>query len=489
MEGLIEKLKSNKETGLTPNDYAERTEMFGSNHRDPMEAATCCEMFKGALDDVMLKLLMVCAIVSITVDMLMVDAKKHPEEYYHAWVDGFAIMVAVLVVSGVGSVVDYRKEVEFVNKRNLSDSLRKITVIREGKKQEMHPNGLYVGDIIKLNYGVSIPVDGLLIEGNIGCDESAMTGESDELMKEIPSECERLHDAASTDDTKHMTRKVGSALKNELPSSVLQSGTSVASGDGTFLCLMVGEMSCLGMIEAKLIKEEEKTPLQVKLEEIAGDIGKLGTVFAMLTVTVLLLRFLWEGLTSRNIDLFGGEEHAVEEGCSENGCFLKYVGDIFKALIIGIVIIVVAVPEGLPLAVMISLAFSIGQMLKDKCEVKKLASCEIMGGANNICSDKTGTLTNNVMEVVQLYSDKNYDMPPTVMTEKDENGEVKISAEGKLTKLPVPCDLSKLGFNANFKEKLIEGICLNVPEDKLSPTDEAMTYLMRAGEGEGIMAT
>ena len=169
MEGLIEKLKSNKETGLTPNDYAERTEMFGSNHRDPMEAATCCEMFKGALDDVMLKLLMVCAIVSITVDMLMVDAKKHPEEYYHgkytkvrtnkpltrcslpnlrrghrcprfdfklkliiiclcvAWVDGFAIMVAVLVVSGVGSVVDYRKEVEFVNKRNLSDSLRKVS--------------------------------------------------------------------------------------------------------------------------------------------------------------------------------------------------------------------------------------------------------------------------------------------------------------------------------------------------------------------------
>jgi magnesium-transporting ATPase (P-type) len=243
------------------------------------------------------------------------------------------------------------------------------------------------------------------------------------------------------------------------------------------------------MIESKLVKEEEKTPLQIKLEEIAGDIGKLGTVFAMLTVTVLLLRFLWEGLTSRNIDLFGGEEHAPEEGCSANGCFLKYVGDIFRALIIGIVIIVVAVPEGLPLAVMISLAFSIGQMLKDKCEVKKLASCEIMGGANNICSDKTGTLTNNVMEVVQLYSDKNYEMPTTVMTEKDDKGEVKISAEGKLTKLPVACDLSKLGFNANFKEKLIEGICLNVPEDKLSPTDEAMTYLMRAGEGEGIIAS
>jgi len=453
-----------------------------------MEADTCCEMFKGALDDFMLKLLMVCAIVSITVDMLMVDGKKHPDEYYHAWVDGFAIMVAVLVVSGVGSIVDYKKGVEFVSKRNLSDSLRKITVIREGKKIELHPNGLYVGDIIKVNYGVSIPVDGILIEGNIGCDESAMTGESDELMKEIPSECDKLHAASETDDTKHMTRKVGSAMKNELPSSILQSGTSVASGDGTFMCLMVGPASCLGMIEAKTgVKEEEKTPLQLKLEEIAEDIGKLGTIFAILTVHVLLLRFIWEGLMGRNIDLFGGEEHAEEEGCSKNGCFLKYVGDIFKALIIGIVIIVVAVPEGLPLAVMISLAFSIGQMLKDKCEVKKLASCEIMGGANNICSDKTGTLTNNVMEVVHLYSDKNFEMPTTVMTEKDDKGEVKINHLGKLTKIVVKCDLAKFGFNANFKEKLIEGICCNVPEDKLSPTDEAMTYLMQAGEGESVI--
>jgi len=91
-------------------------------------------------------------------------------------------------------------------------------------------------------------------------------------------------------------------------------------------------------------------------------------------------------------------------GCSYNGCFLEYVREWFEFLIIAIVIIVVAVPEGLPLAVMISLAFSIGAMLKDDCDVKKLASCEIMGGANNICSDKTGTLTNNKMEVVRMWA-------------------------------------------------------------------------------------
>ena len=92
------------------------------------------------------------------------------------------------------------------------------------------------------------------------------------------------------------------------------------------------------------------------------------------------------------------------KGCTENGCLVEYIREWFEFLIIGIVIIVVAVPEGLPLAVMISLAFSIGAMLKDDCDVKKLASCEIMGGANNICSDKTGTLTNNKMETVNVWS-------------------------------------------------------------------------------------
>lgn len=98
-------------------------------------------------------------------------------------------------------------------------------------------------------------------------------------------------------------------------------------------------------------------------------------------------------------------------GCQYYGCFLEYIREWFEFLIIGIVIIVVAVPEGLPLAVMISLAFSINAMLKDDCDVKKLASCEIMGGANNICSDKTGTLTNNEMETVRMWAGRDIEVP------------------------------------------------------------------------------
>lgn len=114
-----------------------------------------------------------------------------------------------------------------------------------------------------------------------------------------------------------------------------------------------------------------------------------------MTIHVLLARFLIAGFIMRTIDLFGGEA---------GGELADYARIWLGYLIIGVAIIVVAVPEGLPLAVMISLAFSIGRMLEDKCDVKRLASCEIMGGADNICSDKTGTLTLNQMKVTRVWA-------------------------------------------------------------------------------------
>jgi P-type E1-E2 ATPase len=113
----------------------------------------------------------------------------------------------------------------------------------------------------------------------------------------------------------------------------------------------------------------------------------------------LLARYLIEGLMKRKLDLFGGEVIAGR-------LFLENVKLWVNTLIIGVAIIVVAVPEGLPLAVMISLAYSIGRMAKDNNEVKRLASCEIMGGANNICTDKTGTLTENIMKVTKIWCGK-----------------------------------------------------------------------------------
>jgi Ca2+ transporting ATPase len=137
-----------------------------------------------------------------------------------------------------------------------------------------------------------------------------------------------------------------------------------------------------------LEQEVEDTPLQEKLEAIATDIGYLGMISAAITVAVLFIRFFIE-------------QGMIGYNWGENiGTYLKWW---FEYIIVGVTIIVVAVPEGLPLAVIISLAYSVRKMLDEKNFVKRLAACEIMGGANNICSDKTGTLTMNQMTVVTFW--------------------------------------------------------------------------------------
>jgi len=177
------------------------------------------------------------------------------------------------------------------------------------------------------------------------------------------------------------------------------------------MCIVVGDVTCEGQIMAGLAeKPNEETPLQQKLDIIATDIGKLGMYAAILIFHCLLLRFFIEGMFRRKFDLYGGElgengqtcEYANAEEC--DGLFGAYIKEWLGYIIVGVAIIVVAVPEGLPLAVMISLAYSVQKMLKDQNFVKKLSSCEIMGGANNICSDKTGTLTKNQMTWTQIWA-------------------------------------------------------------------------------------
>jgi len=153
----------------------------------------------------------------------------------------------------------------------------------------------------------------------------------------------------------------------------------------------------------KLEQRIETTPLQMKLEKIATDIGKLGMYCALLTIHVLFLRFFIERFAGRSLDLYGAEKADKISGLKE-GLFKEYFKEWLHYLIIGVAIVVVSVPEGLPLAVMISLAYSVKRMLIDKNFVKRLSSCEIMGGANNICSDKTGTLTMNKMTVTNIWA-------------------------------------------------------------------------------------
>lgn len=318
---------------------------------------------------------------------------------------------------------------------------------------------------MEIEYGMAIPVDGVLLNGvQLACDEAAMTGESDEIKKEILAKCKSIQQEKEMDVNKTTTYKT--TRKHELPSPIMMSGTNVSGGEGKMVVIMVGDCSCLGEIIKKLKVRPETTPLQHKLEEIATDIGKLGTYVALLTIHVLLLRFFIDGLSKRNVDLFGGESDEVPEQGYE--MLLAYVKIWVNYVIIGVAIIVVAVPEGLPLAVMISLAYSIERMLKDNNDVKRLSSCEIMGGANNICSDKTGTLTLNQMKVTNIWAGR--DIPINV--DQDHS-------TGKMTKL----DFGTIfGESCNtFKPLIEQNIACNTAANP-GPTDMSMVdFLERTG--------
>lgn len=274
-----------------------------------------------------------------------------------------------------------------------SDAKNLITVIRAGEEIEINVDDLKVGDIAKIVTGMSIPCDAILLPGASGVtsDESAMTGESEELKKDSFENCIERRD--------ELVQEMGGIEKvsdKEIPSPLLISGTQIQTGEGYFLIVVVGEHSMKGKINKKIGDQSGSgmTPLQEKLEAIATDIGKLGMIAAYITVLVLFVRF-W--IEKGNL----GYDWANNIG--------DHLGNWFRYIIVGVTVVVVAVPEGLPLAVMISLAYSVRKMLKDKNFVKRLASCEIMGGANNICSDKTGTLTQNKMHVTNIWHGKNSD--------------------------------------------------------------------------------
>jgi len=338
-------------------------------------------------------------LVAATASLVFGYAGADPADYDHVWIDAVAIYLAVLVVTGVGSIVDYAKEQEFTKRTNEENAGYKVPTIRGGVETLLHVNHIHVGDIVVLKVGLVIPVDGLVISSEqLSNNEAAMTGESDPCKKETLDFClERRTELQAEEQDKGGLKKPDA---HALPSPVILSGTEVVGGKGKMIVVMVGDSSALGMIMAKLKSKQGQTPLQKKLEIIATNVGLLGTYFALLTVHVLMVRYFIDGVNKRQIKLF--DEYELESGDTRPTImreFLQWV----EFFTIGVAVVVVAIPEGLPLAVMLSLAYSQRMMLKDNNNVKKLQACEIMGSATNICSDKTGTLTLNQMKVTKVW--------------------------------------------------------------------------------------
>jgi len=306
-----------------------------------------------------------------------------------AWIEGFAIFIAVVVCSTVAAGNDYQKEKQFRKLKAVAGSEKTLDVWREGKLTSLHETHLVTGDIVKIREGMDVPVDMLLLEAHdVTTNESALTGEPDAIKKKIFRECLEKRDEIIANGQKN------SSKAHDVYSPILMSGTSVLTGEGKALILMVGEGSVLGQIRKYLIQETEVTPLQQKLETVARDIGKFGLWSAILTLIALLIRFIIDRSTT---DTWGeGSKYVI---------LVRYV-------IIAITVVVVAIPEGLPLAVTLSLAYSVKKMMQDNNLVRKLHATETMGGANNICSDKTGTLTQNKMNLTSFWNEKLHQIDP-----------------------------------------------------------------------------
>lgn len=360
------------ESSSTPGGEAfiDRTRVYGRNVLPPKKATPLWRLMWNAYNDKVLILLTVAAVISLALGLYETLGVDHPEGAPPAvdWIEGVAICVAIIIVVGVGSVNDWQKEKAFVRLNEKKED-REIKVIRSGKAVIINVHDLLVGDVVNLEPGDLIPVDGIFISGHdLKCDESSATGESDALKKTAGEQVFRMLENGEK------------AKSGDLDPFII-SGAKVLEGMGTFVCTSVGPYSSFGKIMMSVRTEVEATPLQKKLEGLAGAIAKLGGSAALLLFFVLLFRFL-ANLPNDNRD-----------GPTKASTFMDI-------LIVAITIIVVAVPEGLPLAVTLALAFATTRMLKENNLVRVLRACETMGNATTVCSDKTGTLTTNKMTVV-----------------------------------------------------------------------------------------
>ncbi|XP_003573930.1 calcium-transporting ATPase 7, plasma membrane-type [Brachypodium distachyon] len=358
--GIAAVLGSNAERGIRgdPGDVGRRREAFGVNtHPKPRPKRFLSHVWE-ALSDVFLIVLLVCAVVSLGFGI-----KEHGLK--DGWYDGVSIFLAVFLVSAVSAVSNHSQAKRFAKLASESDNVS-VTVVRNARRQEVSIFELVVGDVVVLKIGDGVPADGVFLEGHgLQVDESSMTGEPHPV--EIDAE------------------------KNPF----LASGVKVVDGYGRMLVTAVGTDTAWGEMMGTLTKEPtDPTPLQERLERLTSAIGKIGVVVAVLVFIVLTARHF----TGSTKDEQG--KPIFDKGrVTFNAVFSGLVGIFQQA----VTIIVVAIPEGLPLAVTLTLAFSMKRMVREHALVRRLSACETMGSVTAICTDKTGTLTLNQMKVTEFW--------------------------------------------------------------------------------------
>ncbi|XP_075578547.1 plasma membrane calcium-transporting ATPase 4 isoform X1 [Pelecanus crispus] len=433
VQNVCKRLKTSPVEGLSgnPTDLEKRRQVFGQNFIPPKKAKTFLQLVWEALQDVTLIILEIAAIISLGLSFYhppggdnelcgqSTGGVEDEGESQAGWIEGAAILFSVIIVVLVTAFNDWSKEKQFRGLQSRIEQEQKFTVIRKGQVIQIPVAEIVVGDIAQIKYGDLLPADGILIQGNdLKIDESSLTGESDQVKKSLDKDPMLLSGTHVMEGSGRMVvTAVGINSQTGIIFTLLGAGegdeekkvkkgkeedralpaaqTIAKTQDG--VALEIQPLKSQEGVEneekeKKKVKvpKKEKSVLQGKLTRLAVQIGKAGLIMSAITVIILVLYFV--------IDTFGVQGRPWLAECTP-----IYIQYFVKFFIIGVTVLVVAVPEGLPLAVTISLAYSVKKMMKDNNLVRHLDACETMGNATAICSDKTGTLTMNRMTVVQAY--------------------------------------------------------------------------------------
>ncbi|KAI8986393.1 PMCA-type calcium-translocating P-type ATPase [Pilobolus umbonatus] len=385
--------------------FPQREAVFGLNKLPELEELTLLHFIWESFQDKTLILLTISAMISLSVgiyeDLTTIEYDMNGNVVTGVkWIEGVAIIIAVTIVVLVGSINDLQKEKQF-RQLNAKKEDRKVMVTRSGQQMLLSVYDVQVGDILTLEPGDIVCADGIFIEGhNLRCDESAATGESDAVMKLSWEKCLKLQSSKQSIGSEASVVSISKQVYNHpqlfedrvsISSSVfdnpinpfLISGSKVLEGICTYIVTAVGPNSFHGRTMMSLRTKDENTPLQDKLDVLAGYIAKFGLSAAAFLFTTLMVKCVF-GYATAELPISPSD----------------VISQFMRILITTVTVIVVAVPEGLPLAVTLALAYATQRMLQDNNLVRILAACETMGNATTICSDKTGTLTQNTMSVV-----------------------------------------------------------------------------------------
>lgn len=358
---MSQKMNENHLNGLTDQEVIASRQKYGENLLTPPKRPSIWKLYLEKFQDPVIRVLLVAAVFSLIISII-------ENEY----AETIGIFFAIFLATGIGFYFEYDANKKF-DLLNAVGEETPVTVIRNRKVKEIPRKEIVVGDIVILNTGDEIPADGTLVEAvSLQVNEANLTGE---LMVNKTTDPEHFDDEAT------------------YPSNAVMRGTTVTDGHGTMRVDRVGDATEIGKVARQSTEQsDEKTPLNIQLEKLANLIGKVGFTIAILTFVIFTGKDLYAYFTANAVETW-------EQ-------WLEVAQIVLKYFMMAVTLIVVAVPEGLPMSVTLSLALNMRRMLKTNNLVRKMHACETMGAITVICTDKTGTLTQNLMQVHEAQVDE-----------------------------------------------------------------------------------